>query len=214
MSPKALFTEHAIEALRRPEIRFPLSADKIASILNSGHTIPIGKEQRTHRIHHLFYDAQNQYTFIAVQDEKTGEVVTVFPVDYENKWKVSLDAVDAARRLVVGPPERAADTVQRKTAEIGSIKNPRPFHFRCNFRLVKTGKSASVNLGTFMMDVEQTPHRVFVEELLSRRPDIRSRILGRIKEWIPTGAYDKILKARCDGGGAWEIIGEFFSGES
>ncbi len=40
-----------------------------------------------------------------MQDEKNGEVVTLLPPDYHNRWRISLDALEQARALIMGPRE-------------------------------------------------------------------------------------------------------------
>ncbi|MBI2030231.1 hypothetical protein HYT05_01270 [Candidatus Kaiserbacteria bacterium] len=93
------FTEHAFG---RVDERLHLSHEEVAQLLDNDTCVPLGKDGPSNRGHKLFYSEPDSFWFVAVQDEATGEVITVLPVDYHNRWKVSGDALSLARAKVRG----------------------------------------------------------------------------------------------------------------
>lgn len=93
------FTEHAFERVGE---RLHLSHEEVAQLLDEDKCVPLGKDGSSNRLHKLFYSKPDSYWFVAVQDEVTGEVVTLLPIDYHNRWKVSGDALSLARAKACG----------------------------------------------------------------------------------------------------------------
>ena len=120
MVPKTSFTLHAFERFDRPEAQLHLTPAEVAELLDSDRALPLGQEAGTKRVHWLLFSIPNNYAFVVVQDEKTGEVVTVFPVDYENQWVVSLDAVDEAKRLALNAEKSLAPDAQEQDGKKNS----------------------------------------------------------------------------------------------
>lgn len=75
-----------------------MSQEELADLLDNGNSVPIGNEIRArNRMHHLFYSVTDQTCFVAVRDEKTGEVVTVLPMNFDNHCRVA----DSALAMVI-----------------------------------------------------------------------------------------------------------------
>jgi len=93
-------TKFTLHAFIRVHDRLRLPPTEIADILDSNRCVPIGRDG--HRVHRLFYSEPDDYYFVAVQDERNGEVVTILPIDYHNRWKVSHEPLERAKQLMVG----------------------------------------------------------------------------------------------------------------
>ena len=92
------FTRHAFKNV---SARLFSSHDDIAKILDYGLFLPIGSEEGAkEKVHKLFFSKMDNEWFVAVQDEKNDEVITVLPIDYHNRWQISLEALMEAKRLV------------------------------------------------------------------------------------------------------------------
>ena len=103
MMPKTVITQHALERVYE---RLHLPVDEIIEILDNGVTTSIGYEHgSTRRLHRLFYSPVDEQCFVAVQDQKNGEVVTILPPDFDNHCRVPLSAIDdLLRELGVRQP--------------------------------------------------------------------------------------------------------------
>ena len=92
MRPKTVITLHALERVHE---RLHLTAEEIIGILDNGITTSIGYEHGSTRVlHRLFYSPVDEQCFVAVQDQKNGEVVTILPPDFDNHCRVPLSAID------------------------------------------------------------------------------------------------------------------------
>lgn len=86
-----IFTQHAFDRVTE---RLSLSQREVAQILDSGETIPLGLERGSNKMHRLFYSSHDNQCFVAVQDDSTGEVITILPPDFDRHCRVSLDTVN------------------------------------------------------------------------------------------------------------------------
>ena len=102
------FTHHAYERIAE---RVRISTEQLARLIDNDLTVPLGMEPGTTRIDRLFYSHVDGHCFVLVQDERTGSVITVLPVDYHDRiaWKVSFAAQQMARSLVYAQ-KRTAQT--------------------------------------------------------------------------------------------------------
>jgi TATA-box binding protein (TBP) (component of TFIID and TFIIIB) len=96
---KTSFTHHAFS---RVLDRLSLSLFELANILNYDLAVDIGTESGTNRIHRLFYSCPDHACFVAIQDSKSGVVVTVLPIDYHENisWSISQDSQIQAKNLL------------------------------------------------------------------------------------------------------------------
>lgn len=105
MRPKTRLRHHAEMRIERPEAPLSLDPEDILRILDDPTLhLPIGMDERKGTIHLLFWSAPNRYWFVAVVDNENGDVVTILPVDYHSRWKVSPDALLEARRMITKEP--------------------------------------------------------------------------------------------------------------
>ncbi len=97
------FTRHAFERINGTEEiekRLNLTEQEIADLIDSESTIPLGREKgKKDRLHLLFYSHIDELAFVAVFDDKTREVITILPIDYHNRWRISGGTIQQAREL-------------------------------------------------------------------------------------------------------------------
>lgn len=142
MMPKAEFSHHALERVKE---RLHLRMSEVRAILDGNKAVDIGKENHTNRVHRLFYSEADDMCFVAVQDEKNGEVVTILPIDYHNRkaWTVSFELQDQARVLICGEDDFAFLRLQNAARPIRSS-------IRVNAVLSHPNGSSDIRrLGTF-----------------------------------------------------------------
>ena len=91
------FTKHATS---RIEKRTRLSIKQLADILDSEQPVYVGCNKGTSRIHRLLYSGKDDEFFVAVQDRRSGDVITLLPIDYHENlaWKVSARKLKVALR--------------------------------------------------------------------------------------------------------------------
>ena len=75
------FSRHAF---CRVTERLSMTHEDLASIINHELTVNIGHEKGNNRDHKLFFSSKDKMCFVAIQDRKTGTVVTILPIDYHN----------------------------------------------------------------------------------------------------------------------------------
>ncbi len=96
-------TNFSFHAFRRMRGRISMTHGDLAKLLDADLAINIGEEINSNRSHKLFYSKTDKMCFVAIQDVKTGTVVTVLPIDYHENisWKVSIESQSRARNLVI-----------------------------------------------------------------------------------------------------------------
>jgi hypothetical protein len=96
---KAILTLHAHEKI---EERLLMSADTLCELLDADIVVPTGIETRSNRHHKVFYSPLNKMCFVAVQDSKTGHIITVLPIDYHQNtaWVIAPDAQIMAKDVM------------------------------------------------------------------------------------------------------------------
>ena len=72
-------TEHASARLIE---RTSLSPQALCAILDGGAFVSLGKEVGNTKISKLFFSKSDDQFFVAIQDQKNGEVVTVLTIEY------------------------------------------------------------------------------------------------------------------------------------
>lgn len=94
-------TNFSFHALNRVTGRLLLGHSELANIIDNQLTLDVGQEVNSNRVHKLFYSHRDNMCFVAVQDVKTGTIVTVLPIDYHNKiaWIVSTESQKQAKCL-------------------------------------------------------------------------------------------------------------------
>lgn len=123
LSSKVEITQHASERVFE---RLALNPTEVA-LLVEHKSIPVGRDRTGLLVYSVFYSVPDDDYAIAVQDERTGEVLTVLPVNF-GKVVVSLDTLAMAKELAVPSvrPELSAPSKGRggskKTAAVSKAK--------------------------------------------------------------------------------------------
>ena len=141
---KASFTHHAYG---RVLSRLSLSPAEVADLLDYDLAVDVGTECGTSRLHRLFFSTPDRMCFVAVQDESTGEVVTILPIDYHDTtgWKVSSNAMVEAKKLVF--PE-AADVAHELVTCSEEVACPAFFRIM-TYVQCSDGRVQILNLGSW-----------------------------------------------------------------
>ena len=105
------FSHHAFDQVLA---RLHMSHGELQELLDANLCVPTGREGE--KIHRLFYSKFDNYYFVAVQDERTDEVITVLPIDYENRWDIDGGALILAKKLIVG--EQKTETESAPTPRL------------------------------------------------------------------------------------------------
>jgi len=84
------FTHHAFDRITE---RTKLSCEDISFILDNKLVVNMGCKPGMPRQHLLFYSDLDDEYFVAIQDEMSGTIVTILPLEYHANlaWKVSED---------------------------------------------------------------------------------------------------------------------------
>ncbi|TSA39060.1 MAG: hypothetical protein D4R63_09930, partial [Methylococcaceae bacterium] len=95
-------TNFSFHAFGRILGRISMSYIELADLLDANLFLNIGQEANSNRVHKLFYSAKDNICFVAIQDIKTGTVVTVLPIDYHENisWAISIEAQNQAKKLI------------------------------------------------------------------------------------------------------------------
>jgi hypothetical protein len=103
MQAFAHFSKHAFE---RTAQRTKLSCEEIARILDRGLVVNTGRKPGFNRNHLVFYSTPDDDFFVAIQDELTGTIVTILPLEYQSNlaWQVANQDCAKAREILLNAP--------------------------------------------------------------------------------------------------------------
>jgi hypothetical protein len=127
---KAVLTHHAHEKI---EERLLMSAETLCELLDEGVVVTTGEETSSNRYHKVFYSPLNKMCFVAVQDCKTGHIITVLPLDYHQNtaWVISHDAQLMAKEMmhgyIKGKEDQEAQRLSDRLLRIKKIQGKLPF---------------------------------------------------------------------------------------
>ena len=123
---KAILTLHAHEKI---EERLLMSAETLCELLDADIAVPTGIETSSNRHHKVFYSPLNRMCFVAVQDSKTGHIITVLPIDYHQNtaWVIAHDAQIMAKDVM----QHYLEEKERKIAKALSDKLLRIKKLQC-----------------------------------------------------------------------------------
>ncbi|MDB5194735.1 MAG: hypothetical protein JWN50_749 [Parcubacteria group bacterium] len=165
------FTDHASARVWK---RLHISRLEVARILEDDQCILLGKDGASSKIHKLFFSALDDDWFVAVQDERSGVVVTVLPSNYHNRWHISPEALQLARKLI----EKDGEHVPSLT--IANAVGVMSFWFTAIFEDSR-GIRRTVNLGSIPREGETTILRVMADT------DVRDLVKDWLSQKIATG---------------------------
>ena len=101
-------TTFTIHALDRVAERMDLPRTELAEILDTGRAVTLGVDEYSNRLHRLFFSRVDEQFFVAVQDAKSGDVITVLPLEYYaniHAYVKEDQVVEAAALLGYPPPD-------------------------------------------------------------------------------------------------------------
>ena len=133
---KATFTLHAVDRLREYAA---LNPPDVIRLLDEDKTLPVwrGKKDARDQTHRLFYSIVDHQSFIAVQDDENGEVITILLLDRSRCEVDIVGAVEQAKQLagyVPAPPKGFTPGVDDTLALLASLMPTNVHVFvRCRF---------------------------------------------------------------------------------
>lgn len=176
-------------ACRRIAERTHLTPEGINTLLDNGCNVPIGintrGRERSHLIHRLLYSAPDRQWFVAVQDERNNEVLTVLD-PLRHGFLVSEEAKQEAKALACGTALPSAPS----TADVQPLLlppkiatlPPSALRFMCFVRTSGNGHLRSINLGGL-------PIAEFGSDLLAvaENPRVHAVLRERLREKLRDG---------------------------
>jgi len=101
------FTHFSRHAFERVTQRTKLSCEEISRILDLKLALNTGRKPGLNRSHLLFYSHEDNDFFVAIQDDLTGTVVTILPLDYHANlaWSISPEECSKAKELFFSVPQ-------------------------------------------------------------------------------------------------------------
>jgi len=160
------YSDHAFDRVKE---RLSLTDTDVLKILEKELYVLVGDETGSNRRHCLFYSYPDSCCFVAIQDKKDGTIITVLPVNYHNRWKVSLETEQAAEQLIIsGKPKKEADLSGLIANEIkGEAKNYSVFKISVSLENYRVSNLGSVSCEDYnKSDVTKNPE--FVAVVLER----------------------------------------------
>lgn len=105
-TPSTVLTAHARARLSE---RTHMEEPKFCKCLDDQECVIVGIEPYTDKVHKLFYSVEDDATFVAIQDNANGAVITVLPLDYHENlgWSVTPKKMERAKWLAGVPQKRA-----------------------------------------------------------------------------------------------------------
>jgi len=194
MFPRAVLTAHAFERVGK---RLNLTTGEVLAILNAGdpeRTVTIGTEQGTHRVHRLFYSKSDNYCFIAVQDERNGEVVTVLPMDNHSEGRIFVQpiAAEMAQNLILYGT-RDAPPPHSRPPQV-SQSEYRNIYIACSFTCPHTLRKIFIRFGSFHILPNPLPKESSIrQEILDRCVKESKEIHQLVELYSPKGVQDREL---------------------
>ena len=115
-------TDHAEKRLIE---RTGISISTFKGMYKEGRYLSTGKEEKSRRIHDLFFCIDDKTFFVSIRDEKNNEIVTILPLDYHENlaWEISIEAQRLVKCITLGE-EVSSEIKQTK------IESEKPSVFR------------------------------------------------------------------------------------
>ena len=92
-----------------------------------GKYLSIGKQEKSRRIHDLFFCIDDKTFFVSIRDEKNNEIVTILPLDYHENlaWEISIEAQKLVKCITLGEEvssEIKQTKIERKKPSVFKVK--------------------------------------------------------------------------------------------
>lgn len=158
-------TIFSIHAFKRVSSRISMTHHELAKLLDNDLVVTIGDEKKSNRVHKLFYSQKDRLCFVAIQDVKTGTVITVLPIDYHHNiaWVVSIDAQVQAKKIILNRNKASQQNSQPKKKQTAkkpkklkkakqtqkAINNALVFRISCNMVDEYGNYKKRINLGSW-----------------------------------------------------------------
>jgi len=162
---ETVFSKHSSERILT---RLSMTKSELANILDNDKTIDVALEPASNRVHRLFYSVKDHCCFLAVQDCKTGTLVTVVPVNNHGMGNnISLEAQASAQLIIEKPYSKHQQSeLYSKNLSDTAIKNLKfigyMFDSSGSIKIVNFGTEL-YNEGDFQID-ELPNNKAFVKE--------------------------------------------------
>jgi len=164
--------------------RCSLNNYEIASKLKNDKYYPIGMEGN--RQHRLIYSEPDCEFFVLVYDIKTDEAITILPLDYHNRWKLSESVLEVAKQHLGLSEKPKEKNIPDTSFSLGIIAN-------VNFMTINSlgveviAKSHSFKLGTIY--VPELKRMGLTNECKYNYKDVKSlfysknKFVSNVKKW-------------------------------
>ncbi|MBK1620747.1 hypothetical protein U5801_15815 [Lamprobacter modestohalophilus] len=143
------FSKHAFDRIAQ---RTQLRCEDIAHILDRKLALNTGRKPGLNRNHLLFYSIPDDDFFVAIQDELTGTIVTVLPLDYHANlaWNISSEDCASAKALCMNAAAEHAQSQRSSSATTFFIHG----HFIDTEGKQKTKALQKINSVAYKNDLE------------------------------------------------------------
>lgn len=162
MTKFACMSRHAFKRVRQ---RTRMSWQDLSNLLDRKVYVDSGHVPGFSRHHLVFYSELDQTCFVAIQDIRTGTVITILPLGYQARltWAISDDICERAKALYEQDARNAAKLAAEQNAGkqlsiAGKIAGERRFvvsmHYIDTDGHFKTRKLASIRAATYAFEVK------------------------------------------------------------
>ena len=95
------FAYPSSHAAKRIAQRTSMDSMELMSLLDNGACVNIGQHAGSYRRHLLFFSPKDSFFYVAIQDERNGEIITVLPPAYHRNlaWKISTEQCQMAKKI-------------------------------------------------------------------------------------------------------------------
>ena len=110
------FAYPSSHAAKRIAQRTSMDSMELMSLIDNGACVNIGQHAGSYRRHLLFFSPKDTFFYVAIQDERNGEIITVLPLAYHRNlaWKISTEQCQMARKSYESYTEAIAAAQSKK----------------------------------------------------------------------------------------------------
>ena len=110
------FAYPSSHAAKRIAQRTSMDSMELMDLLDNGACVNIGQYAGSYRRHLLFFSPKDSFYYVAIQDERNGEIITVLPPAYHRNlaWKISTEQCQMARKYYESYNEAIAASQSKK----------------------------------------------------------------------------------------------------
>lgn len=167
-------------AFKRVGQRTRMSWQEVADLLDRNVYVDSGHVPGFSRHHMVFYSPMDQMCFVAIQDIRSGTVVTILPLTYQARltWTISAEACERAKVLYEQDASLAAKRAterdeQKKLAIAKKITGERSFIVSMHYVDIdghfKTRKLMSIRAAAYDFEVENLLNDKKLPDFLQNR---------------------------------------------